>query len=132
MSEDEGPLGVMLYGYDRTSSERIVEGISRTMGIRVEMLNAGGMEDSVIGDILSMGGSDDFHDSETRFLMFLGFDDESLSRSIDGFPREEGLPRPIFCCLTLENINWKLKDLLADLLEEDRYWKAKKAASIGD
>jgi hypothetical protein len=42
---------------------------------------------------------------------------------MDNFPRFEGKKRPIFCTPTEENINWKLSDLLKDLMEEREQFK---------
>jgi hypothetical protein len=124
----EEPLGILLYGYERSDGEMIRERLTDLSGRHVDMMDATGMEEKVLMEILDSEGADTYSDGETRILMFLGFDDDLLSLVIDGFPSNEGLKRPIFCTLTLENINWKFKDLMTDLLEEDRYWKAKKAA----
>jgi hypothetical protein len=42
---------------------------------------------------------------------------------MDNFPRFEGKKRPIFCTPTEENVNWRLSDLLKDLLEEREYFR---------
>jgi len=123
----EQPFGMMVYGYSLDNADVIRESLSSVLGAPVEMICGSGMEDRTVMDILDSGGSETFSEGEVRIVMFLGLDDAALSQAVDGFPRREGLQRPIFCCLTQENIDWKLSELIGDLLEEDRYWRSRKA-----
>lgn len=118
---DEEIRGMLLYGFGKECLEVLEGYASAVTGVKVEILSASGKEDKVLSDILDSGGSGVFHETGTRVLVFLGFTDDELSRFIDGYPSD--VPRPIFCCLTAENINWSLDRLIDDLLEEDRYWK---------
>ena len=62
-------------------------------------------------------------------MMFLGFDGPQIHASMDNYPKIEGQNRPIFCTPTEENIGWKLKDLLDDLMEEREYFRKQEASS---
>jgi hypothetical protein len=58
--------------------------------------------------------------------MVLGFTDEDLEATLKGFPKVEGLTRPIFCVLTQNNINWPLRELVDDLLREREQFRRMK------
>lgn len=125
------PLGIMLYGYGRDEARLIGDSVSGSSGSAVEVIDASGMEDAVVSSILEGGGSGSFVENDVRVLMFLGFDDDTLGRAMDDLRGVRGIVRPIFCCLTEENVNWTMKELLRDLMEEDRYFKEKDARSKG-
>jgi hypothetical protein len=57
--------------------------------------------------------------------MFLGFDDNDISSTLEKFPAADKMTRPIFCGLTENNISWPLQKLLEHLIEERNYWKDK-------
>jgi hypothetical protein len=120
------PLGIMLYGYSEKDAAIVRERISQGAGCPIDILSAWGNEDSTVSSILDSGGSGRFSDGERKILMFLGFNDEALGKAMDDLRGVPGVRRPIFCCLTEENINWKLSDLIKDLEEEDRYFKSRK------
>jgi len=120
------PLGILLYGYSKAQSEEIGTSIAAALGREVDLLSASGMEEKTVDEILEAGGSAGFEEREDRVLMFLGFDDEAISRAIDGFPKEKGIVRPIFCGLTDDNVQWKFTYLLEHLLEEHRHWTSRK------
>ncbi len=120
------PLGIMLFGYSEKDATLIRDRISQGAGSPVDILSASEKEDATISSILETGGSGRFTDGERKVLMFLGFDDDTLGKAMDDLRGVPGVQRPIFCCLTEENINWRLSDLIADLEKEDRYWKSRK------
>jgi len=120
------PLGIMLYGYAREEAVVIRDAISRGAGVPVDLVNASGKEDSTVSSILDSGGSGLFSDGESKILMFLGFTDDALGKAMDDLKVVPGIHRPIFCCLTEENMKWMLKDLIKDLRDEDRYWKERR------
>jgi len=121
-----GQLGIILYGYGEEDSTHIRNGISDLTRSEITLISASGSEDIVIMDILDEGGSKTFEDRDPKILMFLGFDDPTLSNVMSNFPGKEGLKRPVFCALTETNINWKISALIQDLLEEEAYWRNRK------
>jgi hypothetical protein len=111
--------GVFLYGYNRIHAIKIVEALAVIVNNPVALINAAGMENRKVSDILEEGGTDTFTSSDTQVLMFLGFDGPAIRSVLNGFPRGD-IKRPIFCTLTPKNINWKLDYLLEHLKEEDQ------------
>ena len=118
---DEEIRGMLLYGFGKEGLGTLKAYASAVTGVNVELLSASGVERKNLSEILDSGGSSVFHEMGTKVLVFLGFTDDELSRFIDGYPSD--VPRPIFCCLTAENVNWSFDRLIDDLLLEDRYWK---------
>ncbi len=116
------PMGIMVYGYGREEALRIQEALQGALGQEISLISSSGMEELPVGDILDRGESSLFEAGETKILMFLGFDDGSISQALEAFPRKSEMARPIFCGLTDENIDWKLSALLEHLEEEHRYW----------
>ncbi|MFO8052324.1 MAG: DUF3783 domain-containing protein [Thermoplasmatota archaeon] len=120
------PLGVMLYGFDRSSGESIVDYLSKTCGREVLLISGSGREEDKVMDILSDEEYREFEEKEDpKVVMFLGFDGPLIHASMDGFPALDGQQRPIFCTPTQENVNWKLSELLADLKGEREYFRRK-------
>jgi hypothetical protein len=120
-----GNIGILLYGYSRAQAERIAARMEEVLGRDVALLGASGGEDKTVDSLLEMEGTARFEERELRVLMFLGFDDILIARAMDHFPREEDLPRPIFCGLTEENQRWEFSHLLEHLLDEHRRWSVK-------
>ena len=123
----EPSLGLMLHGYNRSDAILLRDSISECMGVTIETIDASGMDETSVMEVIDQGGSDLYLESDMKVMMFLGFDDDGIGRSMDTLRSVRGIERPIFCCLTEENAGWKLKDLFSDLLEEDRYWRSRKA-----
>ena len=119
-------LGIMLYGYGKEDAVFIKTGLEELLGLGIDLISASGKEDIPVGGILEMEDTVNFSPGEQAILMFLGFDDPAISQAMDGFPSREGLERPIFCAMTESNVKWSLKELMDDLLEERRYWNARK------
>jgi hypothetical protein len=125
MDEDGGERGALLYGYGRDQARKIKGFLEAFAGRDVAVYGGRGREANVISEII--GGEPDlnFEFDDTRMLMFLGFDDGEIGAILNSFPRDGGIPRPIFCTPTENNINWTLSMLLEHLLEEQRYWAEK-------
>ncbi|MDG6224319.1 MAG: DUF3783 domain-containing protein [Candidatus Thermoplasmatota archaeon] len=118
---DDEMRGMLLHGFGKEWLGSLGDHASAVTAVNVEVLSASGLEERAMSEILDSGGSGVFHETGAKVLVFLGFTDNELSRFIDGYPSD--VPRPIFCCLTAENVNWSFDRLIVDLLEEDRYWK---------
>ncbi len=118
-----GPLGMLLYGYDESDAMTIRNAIADQLSNDILLYSATDAEDTVIKDIISQPPRKEFREAKPKVLMFLGFDEQQISSSLQNFPQTDGVQRPIFCGLTEHNINWPLKELLKDLLEERRYWQ---------
>jgi hypothetical protein len=115
-------MGVMLYGYDGASARVITDFLTRILGRRIESVSGSGRESDTIEKILDGSRSDAFEDRRDKVLMFLGFDDDQICRTMDAFPKDGRVGRPIFCTLTENNLNWPLSELIEHLLEERRCW----------
>jgi hypothetical protein len=95
----------------------------------VTLISGSGREEDRIIDILGDEEHSVFQEIEDpKVLMFLGFDGPMIHRTMDGFPSFKGESRPIFCTPTEQNINWPLKELLRDLMEEREHFRKKEAA----
>jgi hypothetical protein len=118
-------IGIMVYGFSKETAFSIKEGLEKINGEDVELISASRKENEILSNILEDEDYAEFEEKDDpRIIMFLGFDGPKIHASMDNFPSIEG-PRPIFCTPTEKNINWKLKDLLQDLLEEREYFKKK-------
>jgi hypothetical protein len=125
--KEEEPLGVLLYGFDGKESSYLQAFLTEVMEQYVLALSAAGQEENPVQGILS-SPSKAFEEKEIKILMFLGFDDEKISKVLNEFPSDGSIHRPIFCGLTAENINWPLKQLIEHLQEEDKQWKDREAS----
>ena len=79
-----------------------------------------------ISDILESGDRENFKNNTNKILLFLGFGESQVRSVLSGFPKKDGISRPIFCGLTEQNIDWTMEYLIEHLLEEEKYWAAKK------
>lgn len=111
-------IGIMLYGYREEDAALIQETVEEVLGEEVDLISAAGQEEKVVTDILERADSVNFEEQDIKVMMVLGFSEEQLDKALKGFPRREGLARPIFCVLTQHNARWPLMHLIEDLLEE--------------
>lgn len=111
-------LGVMLYGYGEEDAAFIHEAVEEVLGEEVDLISAAGQEEKVVAEILERADSVNFEERDIKVMMVLGSTEEQLDMTLKGFPRREGLARPIFCVLTQHNARWPLMHLIEDLLEE--------------
>ncbi len=119
------PLGIMVYGYEKSDAESIREGLEKSVNARVELVSGSGREEDKIRKILEEGGHQDYEARDTKVLMFLGFDGGQINHALNRFKELEGIDRPIFCTPTENNIGWTLAELIDDLLKEHEYWSEK-------
>lgn len=112
------PLGILVYGYSAEQSDVIRRSFDCLFSAATIVISASGREDVQVLDILEQGPVDRFDEQETRILVFLGFSQEQIRQALQEFPSEGGLPRPIFCTLTEQNIHWPMRRLLEHLTEE--------------
>jgi len=117
------PLGIMLYGYSAGQADAIRRSFYRLFSATTIVISASGREDMKVLDILEQGPADRFEEQETRVLVFLGFTQEQIGQVLKDFPNEGGLPRPIFCTLTEQNIHWPMSRLVEHLTEEHNRMK---------
>ncbi|HPB81972.1 MAG TPA: DUF3783 domain-containing protein [Spirochaetota bacterium] len=111
-------LGLLFYGYEIKSAEVIKETYSGIFSETIEIFGAVESDNFRVEEILEYPEKSRFENGENKFLMFLGFDNEQISRCLQTFPSSE--KRPIFCGLTEHNINWKVNYLMEHLIEEKR------------
>jgi len=116
-------LGVMLYGYGEEDALFIHSTLEALMEQEVDLISAARQEERVVAEILERGDSVNFEERPVKVLMMLGFDDGQLETCLKGFPKREGLERPIFCTLTQHNARWPLLHLIEDLMEERRHFQ---------
>ena len=119
-------LGILLYGYDEENAGVVKTALDDLLSENVAVLSGYGKEEQTVADILKAGPGGELAETEMKMLMFLGFSGDQIRTAMSGFPAGEGLPRPIFCSLTENNMGWPLRDLLEHLMEEDRYWRERK------
>lgn len=112
------PLGIMVYGYSAGQADTVRHSFDRLFSAATLVISASGREEMKVLDILEEGPADRFDEQETRVLVFLGFSREQIGQALRDFPSDEGLPRPIFCTLTQQNIRWPMSRLVEHLIEE--------------
>lgn len=122
----EGPLGIIIYGYNEEHARTIKKSLDGATGEDVMLLSASGRESEKVRTILETEPDGPFEEKDTKVVMFLGFDDGQIDLALKAFPKEGGIARPIFCGLTPDNIGWGLEELLGHLEEEKRYWSGRK------
>jgi hypothetical protein len=113
-------IGIMLYGYGEDDALLVHRTLEEALGEEVELISAARQEERVISEILERADGVNFEEREVKVLMVLGCNEEQLDIALKGFPRVEGLPRPLFCVLTQHNSRWPLMHLMEDLQEERR------------
>lgn len=112
------PLGILVYGFKLEEAEQIVIAFEDRFGAEVVLVSATGKEKKTVQEILDSGPGGEFDEKEDRMLMFLGFNDQQIKQALKAFPSDVGIPRPIFCGLTEENVNWTITQLMEHLKEE--------------
>jgi hypothetical protein len=120
-------VGVLICGYNEEDARTIKAFLDKTLDAYVLMVSASQKADMKIIDILRKGPEECFADEQIKVLMFLGFSEVQTHMVLEGFPREGGLQRPIFCSLTAQNQHWPLRELIEHLAEEHRRWTGKEA-----
>ena len=120
------PRGMLLYGYDEPSAAVIKTHMDEITGEDVLMVSASGQEGEKVRRILEKGPTTIFENKDEKVLMFINFDDSQTGAALKAFPKDERIPRPIFCGLTEHNIDWDLKDLIQHLLDEQRHFSQKR------
>ena len=118
------PLGIMVYGYSADQANRIRHSFDQLFSSKTVLISASGKEDLKVLDILEKGPEDLFEEKETKILVFLGFSETQIRQALQDFPAGKGLPRPIFCTLTEQNIHWPLQGLMEHLTDEHNRRKA--------
>ncbi len=94
--------------------------MEEVLGEEVDLISSAGQEEKVVASILERADSVNFEERDIKVMMVMGSTEEQLDMTLKGFPRREGLARPIFCVLTPHNARWPLMHLIEDLLEERR------------
>jgi hypothetical protein len=113
-------IGIMLYGYGEDDANLIHGTLEEVLGEEIDLISAARQEERVVADILERADSVNFEEQKVKVLMVLGFTEDQLDTALKGFPKREGLARPIFCVLTQHNLRWPLLHLIEDLLDERR------------
>ena len=113
----------MLYGYKEKDALNIKKALDVVHGQDVTLISGSGKEEETVGDILEKEGAEAFQAMDFSILMFLNFDDGMIDKTLKAFPKD--VKRPIFCTTTERNVNWKLSDLIKDLLEEHDFFMKK-------
>lgn len=112
------PLGILVYGFKPEEAEQVVIAFEDRFASEVVLVSATGKEKKTVQEILDSGPGGEFTEKEDRMLMFLGFNDQQIKQALKAYPSDVGIPRPIFCGLTEENIGWKIEHLIDHLKEE--------------
>ena len=112
---------LLFYGFTRDEAFIVRDALAAALAVEIEMISASGKESMTLESVLAEMPVADFNEAETRFLMFLGFDDSDISESIRSFPKIS--KRPILCTLTENNLTWTITHLIEHLKEEDARMK---------
>ena len=126
--EDTMPYGLMLYGFKAEDAGRIIECIAPKLNGELIAISAAGLEKQRVQDIIGSGGSKNFFVSETKIMMFMGFNQNEVQMVLEDFG-DFGVERPIFCALTPHNYTWILSDMISHLQEEHRQWGGRNDSS---
>jgi len=118
----EEPIGALIYGYDEADAKVLEAYVRREFGEETMLMCASRLEELRISDILERSPWGRFEAKEVKVFMMLNFDEKMIQHALRTFPKEK-LGRPIYCTPTENNMGWPFYKLLADLTEEDRYWK---------
>jgi len=120
-------VGVLICGYSEEDARTIKAFLDKTLDAYVLMVSASQKAEMKIIDILRKGPEECFLEEEIKILMFLGFSEVQTHMVLEGFPRDGGLKRPIFCSLTSQNQHWPLRELIEHLVAEHRKWTGQEA-----
>jgi hypothetical protein len=115
------PIGILIYGYNKEDALRIRAAFDRAVEDAVFIISGSGKEDRLVMDILDQGPEDLYEDKEDKIVMFLAFTKAQVDAALSGFPSQAVL-RPIFCGLTIQNLQWTLDHLIEHLKEEHQQW----------
>ena len=115
------PIGILIYGYNREDAFRIRATLDRALNDSIFVISASGKEDMLIADILDNGPEDFYEDRQDKIIMFLAFNKEQVDAVLNDFP-SPNITRPIFCGLTVQNIQWMMNRLIEHLKQEHRQW----------
>jgi hypothetical protein len=115
------PIGILIYGYNQEDTLQIRAAFDRALADSVFVISASEKEDWLIADILDQGPEDLCEDKDDKIVMFLAFTKEQVDEALSAFP-SPGVIRPIFCGLTIQNMQWTLKHLIEHLKQEHQQW----------
>jgi len=110
---------LLLIGIEKDVAKKIEE----DLGINVFILGKEA-EDKLLKDIVT--NPQDFEDDDTwherKFAIMHGMNNEEVKKVLGVF-KTQGIKDVIFATTTETSLNWKLSNLLDELLEEDEYFK---------
>jgi len=121
MRKPELGRSILLYCDEETTSP------VRKSSINVNVIDCIGLENRTLKEILDqedIRGNGKVNRNEERFCyaIFNGFDNNAIGNTIKEI-RQLLQKDWIFASTTESNLNWKLKDLLAELTQEHNYFK---------
>lgn len=120
----------MVYGLTEEQALLIKQDLEAKLDLELRIVSASGKEDKVLCDVLSLDGEMLYEGREDpRIVMFLRFEGPWIHKALDGFPRIEGGTRPIFCTPTEHNVEWRVRDLIRDLMAEREYFRGQNEAA---
>jgi len=117
-------LGLVFYGYNFKTVKKIINNLKKILDKKLFYISASGKEEKTVNEILKKEDNKIFSENEIKIIMFLGFNDDEITKTFHFFSDNKNeIPKPIFCILTIYNINWKFKDLINYLIEEENRFK---------
>jgi hypothetical protein len=125
------PIGILIYGYKQEDALRIGAAFDRAVEDSVFIVSGSGKEDQLVMDILDQGPEEAFEEKEDKLIMFLAFTKDQVDAALNGFP-SPGVTRPIFCGLTVQNLQWTMDHLIEHLKEEHQLWTQKEQCPPGE
>jgi hypothetical protein len=115
------PIGILIYGYNQEDTLQIRIAFDQAVADSVFVISGSEKEDWLIVDILDQGPEDLYEDKDDKIVIFLAFSKEQVDAALNAFP-SPGVTRPIFCGLTIKNMQWPLRHLIGHLKEEHKQW----------
>lgn len=113
--------GLLIYGYNKEDAKFIGSSIAKVINKEIDLFGAAFSKNYKVKDIVLNPEKSLFEENVNKFLMFMGFNSDTINSALNNFP--SNIKRPIFCGMTENNINWEVNYLMNHLIEEDKQVK---------
>lgn len=116
--------GVIVYGFSEDEAQKLKDYFNDGVSNEVRFFSADGCGEITVEEILMDDERTEFCHNDDHFLMFLGFEEYEIRKTLSDFPC--CIRRPVFCTLTESNYKWKIDHLHAHLMEERNSFQGRK------
>lgn len=115
---------LLFYGYEEDDAVKINEKLKESLECDLDMFSASASSNPIVKNIITENEKSEFEKLQNCFLMFLGFENDMISKVLSTFPKD--VKRPLFCGATENNVDWNVNYLMEHLLEEQKEMEEKK------